>query len=374
MSWRFHAFTLNGDGTETPLAWDIPLMGVSITDSLSGPGQLDATLKPELSAYQSRGASIFKPWSTAIYAEYGGDIRGGFIVADTSVDAETLTITCPGFRAYWTGLPHTGEFRGIKVDPLNVLRDHIIGHAQSQPGGNLGLTVDDTTSPVRIGTESKEVSFTTKSGDDVNFESGPHVLAWWNTDDLGKEWDDLAEETPFDYHIEHTWDGDRVRHHVKLGYPTLGTRRHNLRFVVGENIVSELTLENKGEDYASEILALGSGEGSRMIHAVAQTSKRDRLRRVRVVSDKSMQSKKRAMAVAEAELRLSQGVSQVVDVKVRDHANAVFGTWDVGDEIKIDSRSIPWVGEFSQWVRVVSQTWDVDRDEMTLTVQKVGAV
>lgn len=373
MTWRFHAFRMRGDGTETPIAWDIPLIGATVTDTLSGPGQLDASLRPELDAYQAGGASIFKPWSTAIYAEYAGTIRGGFIVADTSIDADELSLTCPGFRAYWTGLPHTGEFRGIRVDPLDVLRDHIIGHAQKQPGGDLGLTVDKTTTPVRIGTESKEVNFTTKTGEDVSFEAGPHVLAWWATDDLGKEWDDLAEETPFDYHIRHTWAGNKVKHHVHLGYPTLGTRRNRLRFVVGENIVSELSLEDSGEDYASEILALGSGEGSAMVHAVAQASRRDRLRRVRVVSDKSMQSKKRALAIAEAELRLSQGVPQITEVKIRDHPNAVFGTWDVGDEIRVDSRSVPWVGDFSQWVRVVSQTWDTDRDEMTLTVQKVGA-
>lgn len=372
MSWRFHAFTLGGDGTEKPLAWDMPLTGVQITDDLSGPGQLSATLTPEFLTYANPTGDIFTPWSTAIYATRGADVFG-FIVSDTSVDAQALTLTCPGFRGYWSGLPHTGEFRGIQVDPLNVLRDEIIGHAQNQAGGNLGLTVDPLTTPVRIGEKTRFNEFTTKAGEEVSFESGPHTLAWWTTDDLGKEWDDLANETPFDYRITHTFTGNRFTHHVHLGYPQLGTKRHNLRFVAGENILTLPTISDDGNDYASDILALGAGEGSEQIHATATTPQRTRLRRVRVITDKSLRSKKRVQALADGELARSAGVAQFGEVKVIDHPNAPLGSWQVGDEIRVDARDVPWSGRVEQWVRVTSQVWDTAEDSVTMTVQKIGA-
>lgn len=372
MVWRFHAFQLHGDGTETPLAWDIPLMDAQVVDDLSGPGQLSAKLTPEMGAYERAHGDIFVPWSTAIYATRGADVFG-FIVADTSVDGVELTLTCPGFRGYWSGLPHTGEFRGVQVDPLDVLRDEIIGHAQAQPGGDLGVTVDSVRSPVRIGTKTQATEFTTSSGEDVAFESGPHVLSWWATDDLGKEWDDLATETPFDYRFKHELHGDRFTHHVEVGYPRLGVKRNDLRFVAGENILDVPTLTDEGEDYASEVLALGAGEGSGQIHATATRSKLSRLRRVRVVSDKSLRSKKRVQALADAELKLSAGVAQFGEVTVIDHPNAQFGSWQVGDEIRVDVRDVPWTGEVTQWVRVISHMWDTGKNQVTLTVQGVGS-
>src|SRR5699024_11949333 len=56
-------------------------------------------------------------------------------------------------------LPISSEYKGVQVDPLSLVR-RIWSHLQSQPDGDLGLKVDSTTSPVRIGTKSEDVEFT----------------------------------------------------------------------------------------------------------------------------------------------------------------------------------------------------------------------
>ena len=364
--WKFHAFRLHGDGTETPVAWDIPLTNAIVVEDLSGPGELQGTIQPEMMRLKgSDGEPIFVPWATAVYAEFNGQLRGGFIVEDRSVDGPTLTLTMPGFAAYLTGLPYTSTYSKIGVDPLDVVR-HIWKHVQSEPGGNLGVKVDSTTSPVRIGTKQKETNFTTSAGEDVSFESGPYTLMWYDTEDLGKELNDLATETPFDYRLTHTWSGETPKHRFQIGYPTIGGRKKNLRLVVGENILDQPQLLDSGEDYASEVLLLGAGEGSKMVRGSAQKVT-GRLRRVRVITDKSVKSRKRANDMAGAELKLALADWDFTEVKVVDHPNARLSQFQVGDEVLV---RVPagWNGALELWVRILTIAWNVGEDTAVLTV------
>src|SRR5699024_9916925 len=52
-------------------------------------------------------------------------------------------------------------------------------HLQSKPQGDLGVVVDDTKAPkgVTVGAEEKDVSFETGEGEQVEFQSGPYILA-----------------------------------------------------------------------------------------------------------------------------------------------------------------------------------------------------
>lgn len=369
--WRYHAFRLHGDGTETPIVWDLPLSGVRITQALSGPGGIDAQISPEVARLTVEGKPVFVPWSTAIYAEASGQIRGAGIVEDVIADGPSLSIPCIGFSGYLTGMPYTGDYKKIQVDPLDVVR-HIWGHAQGHKRGDLGMQLDTTTSDVRIGTEERDVSFQTGSGEQVDFTAGPYRLSWWKTDDLAKEIDDLAAETPFDYRETHKWAGERVEHRLELGWPKLGTRRANLRFVVGENVHTTPQIEWDGDEYADEIILLGAGDGSDMVRGGAFRDS-DRLRRPRVVRDKSVTSKKRADALAEAEVKLALGDEDIQEVTIRNHPHAQIGTWQVGDDLFIQSRG-DWHDDLGLWVRVLSQTILPESDEVVVRVMRAEKV
>ena len=232
---------------------EVDLADVQLTRTLSGPGELSAVVTP--------GQDIsLSPWHVSVWAEdASGRIRGGGLLLPGDVSSDGPHVECMGFSGYPQGMPWTaGQVKYVDTDPLNIVRA-IWAHLQAQPGGGLGVAVDATTSPVRVGEPERQVEFTTGGGQDVAFEAGPYSLDWWSSHDLGKNIDDLAVETPFDY-LEHTvWAGESLAHRLELGYPTIGSRRTNLRFEVGVNVTILPTLVGDEESYASEVHAFGCG-------------------------------------------------------------------------------------------------------------------
>lgn len=348
--WRFIARRLNLDGTETTIDWNVPITDETLTDVLSGPPTFTGSLTmryPKLIG--DDGEPLLVEWGTALYAEEEGVLRGGGIVTKIRPTGDTLRVECAGWTAYPQGMPYTDSRYWVQADPMNLFR-HIWDHLQSQPDGNLGVIIDDTKSPVRIGTELEQVEFDTQAGP-ISFEAGPYKLNWFTSVDLGKALDDLATETPFDYHEEMSWDGENVRHFVRLGYPALGARRDDLRFVVGENVTVVPEENSNSETYANGVLMLGRGEGRVMKHGFVYVPD-GRARRVVVVEDKTLNTDGRAVAGARAELGRRQHAYTVSQITVADHAHARPGSYSVGDEIRLQSRQ-GWA-PLDIWVRVLS--------------------
>ena len=353
MGWRYIASRLHGDGTETFLDWNLPLSGVGLTNTLSGPDAITTSINPEVAALKVGGSPLIQPWSTAIYAEIDGQIRCGAIVADMIADGPNLTLTCIGFPGYAIDMPYTSEYSRAQIDPLDVVR-HIWTHIQSASNGNIGLQVDPLLTGLKIGTVAENVDFTTSNGENVSFTAGPVKLMWYQTDNLGAEIDKLAKETPFEYREAHVWNADEtIDHRLRLGYPRIGRRRHDLRFVVGENI-QIVPAVDFGVDYASEVLTLGAGEGRSMIRGTSGRPD-SRLRRVAVVPDKSLRTTTAANILAAQEVLRRSGLADVTEVIIRDHSHAPLGSFDVGDEILVQLGS-GWADDLALWCRVISMT------------------
>jgi len=336
------------------LEWDLPLSRVEVVHELSGPGGLTGTVPVEIGRLLTPdGKPLLLPWACAIWAEASGEIRGGGILVRSEFNGPSWSIECVGLSGYAAGQPWTGdEYKGVQVDPLSLVR-RIWNHLQSQPDGDLGLVVDNTTSPVRVGTESKDVEFTTGAGRDVSFESGPVKFNPWTTSDLGKEIDDLAASTPFDYVTHTAWDGDsqRLAHRLELAYPRRGRRRTDMRFVVGENVTVDPRQVMDGDDFASEVLGLGAGDGRDMVRTIV-TERKGRLRRAVTVADKSKRSKSALRSVAAGELKRRGGDVEVRDIEVAATPLADPMSVVVGDEIFIQS-DVGWL-DLNIWVRVVA--------------------
>ena len=185
--WRHHLFKTSGDGSFTPVAWDIPITGATVTNDLSGPSAFDGSVEPEIPRLKDEhGDPLVQNWQSVIVSERDGQIKGVSIVKDSPVDEGSMSLTGIGLAGYPTGMPFTGSFKGIEVDPIDQVR-RIWDHLQSKPQGDLGVVVDDTKAPrgVTIGAEEKDVSFETGEGEQVEFQSGPYILAWYQTDDCG---------------------------------------------------------------------------------------------------------------------------------------------------------------------------------------------
>lgn len=347
--WRYIAQRLNGDGSPGDfLDFDLPLTQPKITDTVSGHNSLTGTISPQFARLMAEdGGLLLSEWGTAIWAENEGSIRGGGILNHSTQKGSEWSLECVGYTGYLVDLPYTDSTFYVETDPIDIYR-HIWEHVQSKPGGNLGFEIADTLSGTKIGTELTQVEFDTQSGP-VSFEAGPYKLAWYQTFDLSDDQNKLAQGTPFDWHERHFWDGDRIRHVLDIGYPKIGRRRDDLRFVIGENVSVIPDVDRPGEDYATEVMSLGSGEGAKMIRGSASRPPTG-LRRVAVVQDSSLTSVKAANSRADAEMAWRSNLDEISSVTMRQHPHAPIGSVDPGDEIYLQGRG-GW-HTFGDWVKV----------------------
>lgn len=352
--WRYFAARLNGDGTSTIIDPDLPLSGVSLTKVLSGPDGLSCSIEPAYTRLLGPdGNPLLQRYSTAIFAEEGGDIRHGTILTDVGRDGPKLSLTGVGFSAYPKGKPYQGDVFRVQVDPLDIVRE-VWTYLQGRPKGNLGVTLGQQKVGVKIGTVLQQAQFDTQNGP-VSFESGPIKLNWWETDDLGKFQDEYATTYGFDYTESHSWNADRTDflHRIDFGVPRLGTRR-DLRFVVGENVMVPPSDSAAASVYASEVIVRGAGEGRTMVRGYASRPGEARLANPVVIDDKSIKSVKAANQRAAAELALRTGRPILTDVTVMDSDEAPMGSWAEGDEVEIVNEG-EW-GQSADWYRILSTT------------------
>lgn len=346
--WQYIITRLDGRGNETVLDWDVPIGDVVLTSTLSGPDTFDGTIAPEFANLKAAdGSPLIVPWATAIYASVYGVCRLGVIVTSLRARESNLDIEGIGFAGYLQGMPYVDRYKDFGgQDPANVVR-HMWEHAQGRDRGNLGLQVSGLDTNVRLAT---------KKENEVDSSLRTVALSWDTTHDMGDLMDDLAAWTPFDYRERHVFNGDGVDHFLDFGCPRVGSRREDLRFVVGENIMLMPDSVDDGEDYASEVLVLGAGEGSKMKRIVESRPGETRLRRPVVVSDRSLRSVATCTTRAKKELYLRRGLPEIAQVQLVEHANAWISSVEVGDQILVQTGPEGWQGDQAYWARVTSLT------------------
>lgn len=492
--WRYIAQRFDGtDGGLGEFLGDLPLMDVDIEDVLSGHNGLSGTISPEIPRLKGPdGKPILIEGGTAIWAEDpDGEIRGGGLLIHSDFNADgDWAIECEDLTSTSIELPYDSAAWFVNVDPTDLFR-HIWQHIQGHPNHNLGISIDPTTTPVRLGTDlvqyqefdlepdvsddlepapvavapprystntlwreaavkamkangwnadvvdaalkkwlnkdslieskkwtpltEKERQIRDKAIDKVGWPPNPpnpgrntinvvnirpqmnpptggsiiepdpdtvtgitlqydaYKLNWYETLDLGAELDNLASDTPFDWHLTHHWAGDEIAHHIRIGYPRLGRRRDDLRFVVGENIHQAPSVERDGSQYATEVLVFGAGEGSSAVIGRAFRPNDGRVRKVAVVSAPWIRHDFTARAHAELELAKRFNVENMTEVIVENHPHAPMGSVDLGDEIYVEG-DIGWV-EVDAWYRVVGRTMSPDDgDRQTLSLLRSDRV
>lgn len=366
-SWRYLAQRVDADGFGPLSELPVVLEGTQFTEQMSAPPLCKTRTSERVrDLVDEDGAQLFGRWATAIYAEADEQIRSGYLLRDYPFSADGWSLDLVGFTGYAKGMPFDGSQYFIDEDPLNIFR-HIWTHLQSQPGGNLALQLDGTTSPVRVGKQIENVEFVTGAGEQVAFEAGPRKLNYWQTHDLAKEIDDYAKETPFDWLESHAWaaSGDSIDHFVRTGYPRIGSRRNDVTGLVYEQNVLTPPPVAQGE-YCNAVIALGAGEGRDQIRGYAGVTD-PALRRVKVVEDKSKRSIKAANAYAEAVLARARGEFTMESIAIRQHDNLDIWGIQLGDELPYYAETEQ--GTFDLWVRVVGRTTSPDdEDTAVLTV------
>lgn len=351
MAWRFHVRRAT---TGEWLTRDLPLQNVSVSFELSAVGSLEGTISPDMGQFRTLDGSLWlDPWNTLIYLEDEGVLRWGGVLVGSSFQGADWKLEAAQLSTYPHGMPYLGaDVERIGVDPADMVR-LIWAHLQSYRNGDLGVQVVGSSS-ARIGTERRDVSFDTGSGTAVEFETGPYELLWWENVDCGREIDSLASQAPFEWVEECAWDGEDVKTTIRVA-DRLGVQRNNLRFVMGENIVSIPSPEFDGDEYANEVTGVGAGEGKRAPRSTAVQND-GRLRRAKFYAAKGVKAKSRLDAFTALELRRSAMAAGIGAVEIENHRNAPFGSFHVGDSVQIDA-VLPHIGKYSEWHRIVGFEW-----------------
>lgn len=397
--WRYYAMRWTGEWVHR----ELPLREVSITHSLSAPGGLSASVEPVVADMRGDdGELILREWDTIILAEASGQLRGGGIVTQVERTGDAAGVECVGFSGYAAGMPLTSTLTwggssegtsGHGVDPATVVRA-LWDHLQAQPDGGLGVTVDATTTPYRLGewhNARKEPTDDEPDPAASEVEDPPPVidrvwtaqdrkpdaatgktvwwryrLAWYDDVEVGGKIDEICQQVPIDYREVWRWaDADResVVLRLELGYPRLGRRQQGLRMVEGENIADLVTVERAGEDFANSVVAFGAGEGSKQLRQSA--SQRDgRLRRVRALDAADVSSKAALKAIARDELGRASQVADITGFVLRDHTHAAVGTFGVGDDVLVQTT----VGTpVRMWVRITEYEFSPESDTVSVS-------
>lgn len=356
--WSFFATVLRGDGTETLAAADLPLTSPTVTTTLSGTDEISFDLTPEIARLRRPdGRPVMRARSTAVYAVLDGVARAGGIVRSSSAQGHVLRVACHGFTSYLDGLPWTNTTRKLYGwDPADVAR-LIWQYAQSHPLGNLGVVISpEVKTRARVGRRVAEVK--NAAGETVTEAvDEPVLLANYATHDLADTFHEMCDVGSIDYRETHRLDGDQVRHELALGAPRLGRRRTDIAFQLGVNVAEQPAFEFDDDEYASEVLVVGAGEGDKMLRAHAYVPGADRVRRVQVIAEKGIGRLPTIQAAAAKYARwLNLEDGDVDELVIAPHPLAPIGSWENGDEVFLSGDGL-WAGPVAQWVRVLSTTY-----------------
>ena len=351
-------------GTGEWIDRDLPLSNVDRTRELDGPGVINATVDPELrQMFHTDGLRVLEDWGTLLYAcdDDTGRIQSAGIVAPPTAHDETAqTISAIGFAGYPQGYIRTESTPAyIQVDPITMAIAQW-EWMQDQPQSDLGVTiVGDLTTNGRV-----------KIGDNEE----PYRLRFVEAPDLGAEIDNLAGSTPFNYVEEHEWANSAmqvVNHRIRIGYPRLGRQRSDLRFALGENIVSTVTA-GTAEEYANDVLGIGNGDGAAMVWDRVSVND-GRLRRTKVLTDKTIKNKTVMKDRLRNHLARLSPTLDISEVQIVNHYNAAISAIALGDDIFVQTE-IPTYGDVAMWVRVLSITVnDEDPSYAALGTQRSSA-
>lgn len=376
--WWYFANRVVGDGVETLAAADLPLTSPSVTTTLSGTDEVSFDLTPELVRLKAPdGRPVLRPRATSVYAVLDGEVRAGGLVRSVTADGPTAKVSCLGYVSVLDQMPWTSAQtkKLYQWDPADVIR-WLWAFTQTHPHGNLGVQVSPgVRTPVRVGRKVAEVK--DRAGNvTVQGVDEPLLIANYATHDLAQVFTEMLEAGSLDFRERHVLDGETVTHYLDLGYPRIGRRRTDLAFQVGVNVTDVPTVVFDDEDYATEVLILGAGEGEKMPRAHAYVPNHgDMVRRVATIVQKG--TGRQTTAVASAQLhskRLRPDIGDVDTLRVAPHPLAPMGSWENGDEVWLSGDSL-WGGQLGMWVRVLSTTYTPQEwDGATLKVIRADRV
>lgn len=316
----------------------------------------------------------FRAWGQFIHAEVTlpngtRKIIASCIVKTCTIDPGTsnLKIQAEGFANYGKDMPWIDNYNPIAVDPFEIVQ-RIWNHMQTQTHGDIGVTVTPASSGTILlpgfGWDGTELV--------INFFA--IFVRAIDFRDCADEMNKLARDIPFDYREISAWNGDRtvVNRTLQMYYPRYGSQRNDLSFRIGENVLGAEPTSEAEIDWISDIIVRGWFPG-KVYSSTVSNPDATRFRRTIKEEDASVNSAERAAVWANRRLKRRQIPAHFSKITVDAfHPNAPFGTWECGDEILVQA-SYPWMGNISEWHRIMSYSLNDDTGSCDINLKHVDA-
>lgn len=333
---------------------DLQVLDPQVIRPLSGPATISFTI-----AYGTTDVKLLAFGHLIHVEEKWGNttriIASGIVqpAPDTEIDdAGNMKVTARGFSSYLDGIPWLDNYNPVVVDPFAIVQ-RIWNHVQSQPNGNIGVTVQ----PASSGTFMLPgFGF---DGETLTIEFFAIFIRATDFNDCMEQMNKLARDIPFDYTEISTWNPERtvVNKVLQLEYPRRGVEQPNISFVLGENVVGATPVAETEIDYISSVIIQSWWPG-KTYSATFTNPPVNRFRRVLLEQDTLVNSRERSAALARRKLTRKQIPPHWSQITVeREHPNAPLGTYELGDDILVEG-FLPWTGNIREWHRIMG--WTVD--------------
>lgn len=259
---------------------------------------------------------------------------------------------------------HTAKvYRNGYWTPVYNIRPQIEDYVAKRPVRDLLL--------VQIKNTKSELEEAKKVLNDLSEEKGePYELNWWKTHDLNQKLSEMVDIGGFEFIERASWNGEDINLSLEIGAPRIGSRKDELVFELGVNVMEVPTF--KQIDPYTDVLILGAGEGSATLNAQHCILNTPRVRRVRVVTDKDAVTQEQVRARSRSLIQSYRRENQLTfdTLIVKDHPWARPSEYDVGDEIRVTGTTFAGM-YFDQWVRIMEKTVSANSEDITLKVEVV---
>lgn len=201
---------------------------------------------------------------------------------------------------------------------------------------------------------------------------------WWENHDTLSSLERVVKDAGFAMRVRHSHKDSSTTgvvgvDHVLELHPLPFARNKNAVLVEGENVLKRTKIGSAHDDRVTAIMAIGSGEGAKMVRSIYSypAGGKRGLRRVGTVVDKTLRSKATAAERAQKHLSARREVHEFNDVTVIDSDLARIGSLRPGDEVlyqTLDRRGI----RVEEWVTITSIRHRVGEGEVVLRVKSLG--
>ena len=347
-------YTVLEMNTNEILSRNLVAIDSKFTAYLSAPCEIRMEIAQGETTASAQGID-WKNWGQWIVCEcqvdYVYQIVACGIVTDHKIDSASgnLQLTVTGFMGYMKDIPWLENFNPIAVDPFEIVQ-RVWAHLQGFSNAALGIEV----TPASSGTQMLPgYGF---DGSILSFDFFAMFIRAVDFPDSSDIVVSLARDIPFDMFEETEWNEDRTElsKTLRMAYPLGGLQQTHLSFQLGVNIIQAELADEAEIEPVSDVIVRHWLPGKVMDSRLSNADP-TRARRVVMEEDAYIDSTERAAAWAKRKLARRNVPKHFSKIIINPHhSHAPFGSFWVGDSIRVQAANYPWVGEIDEWHRIIS--------------------